>query len=150
MPTPSYFSPLGEAPAPVSPTASQAQGFVIERAGDRDLAFTGWVIGHARECRDVQSGRAWCVSVTLFATQTGFIVAHACRWQEVHADPRTIAAEQTDIQCSTFARESFLVDAVLNWLVEDAGGKLGPTSKAAWEQACENWEDLSEARFERL
>ncbi len=42
------------------------------------------------------------------------------------------------------------VAQALEWLRKDGGGKLGATSKAAWIQACENWERLENEAVEHV
>ncbi len=41
-------------------------------------------------------------------------------------------------------------EAAFTWLVEDNHGKLGPVSKAAWDEACRTWPALRDEDVERV
>ena len=151
-------------PTAVSPSDVDPQDYVLERNGDRDLAFKGWLIGYAEETSAWSGDERRGVKVSIFATTKDNLVLQACRWSEDIDGDEDVDAEEVPIieseeTCSIgfFDPESnggwsveddgewipSGTDAALDWLRKDARGKLGPTSKAAWVQACENWDKLA-------
>lgn len=154
---PTIFSPISGTgtidPIPVSPDSSDPSEYILERPGDRDLAFRGWVIGHAtgRHNDPAATSASRCVSVTIFAVEGGTgLVGYACRWIEVRPRDGAEVTEHKNLECSTSAHRFQEYEELLEWLKADSGGKLGPTSKEAWVEACEKWEKLAGAKYERL
>lgn len=135
-------------PTPVSADEADPQEHRVERQGDRDLAFSGWLIGYAEDETDPDGfGTVRGVTVSIYATESDSLVLHTCRWEEREDSERTSTCEVADFSEFTIQNTA---DAALEWLKEDAGGKLGPTSKAAWEQACDNWSKLADEEVERI
>ena len=147
---PTIVSPISGTPPAVNPTSTAAEEYFLQRDGDRDLVFAGWVIGHAQECRETHWRNYRCVSVTLFATESDNLVIQACRWQEERADEEATPTKQELNDCEVVVVDWGLTNHAIEWLKKDAGGKLGPTSKAAWVEACGNWEELKDEGVERV
>lgn len=128
----------------------------INRAGDRDLAFTGWLIGKATQpvsgssiVSDEGQSVDFGVDVCIYVTEAERIVTHSYRWTEFAA-----RAEGDDLFVDGFTgphhREGDhnadwhdQVDSALDWLRDDAGGRLGAASKEAWTEACRRWPELT-------
>lgn len=149
MPTTVPLSAPTSPPTPVSPDEAQPQEYLLERAGDRDLAFSGWLIGFGEQKTEPRytSADLRGVTVSIYATDSDNLVIHSCRWEKREDKERTSDCEVVAFtEWSTEAN----ADAALKWLIKDAGGKLGPTSKSAWEQACENWSKLASKKVERI
>ena len=136
---------------PASPDSAEPQEYILQREGDRDLAFSGWLVGYAEKTSDWQG---WTiqrddremghprqgVSVAIYATSTNVLVIHVCRFTEYEL------GDERDQECSIGVfpfEEDFgfkvLDEDPLEWLKRDAGGKLGSTSKEAWLQAGRRW-----------
>ena len=132
----------------VSPSDADPHDFEIARDGDRNLAFKGWPIGYADTKEDAfrSSNTLRGVTVSVFATTNGNLVLQACRWSEKTVDNEMNRDETCSVGIFTpgdyYGDHPGGVAGALDWLREDAGGKLGPTSKAAWVQACHNWDKL--------
>ncbi len=81
---------------------------------------------------------------SIFATTKGNLVLQACRWSEKTADDGVDRDETCSI--GIFVQEEEWgatgIAGALDWLREDAGGKLGRSSKAAWVKACGYWDKL--------
>lgn len=98
----------------------------IRSDGHKDLSFTGEVIG--KGSRNDQSGFRGTL-VLIFKTAGGNYVAHVHQWSSWQEESAVNRAE-------VFKGDQ--PEDIYNWLVEDAGGILGPASKEAWEEACRN------------
>jgi hypothetical protein len=114
---PSQIAHLGD-PAP----------WTLPRQGDRDIQFSGWVIGKGEIAADgtdpATATRGTTVEILL--TKTGRLVTSRTSWT------------RTDDVCTDSQRSQFheTADAAYRWLIKDGNGKLGPASKIAWTQAC--------------
>lgn len=65
-------------------------------------------------------------------------ITHVVRW----------AVEKGERSESRAAAAHMFADSAVEWLKEDAGGRLGSASKAAWESACRSWPDLASDEVE--
>lgn len=99
------------------------QSFTLQRDDNRPLRFKGNLVGY-NEVDIEEDPRG--TQVQIFVTGSGKIITAVYQWQrkeglererhkaEVHTDP----------------------ERALEWLIEDGGGKLGRSSREAWEMAC--------------
>ena len=157
-------------PTAVSPSDADPQDYVLKRDGDRDLGFKGWRIGYAEESSSWSASETRGVKVSIFATTKQNLVLQACRWSEVEGDvdlndedPLADWVERKE-DCSIGffdpedkggwgEKDEWIpggIEHALDWLRKDARGKLGPTSKAAWVQACANWVTLKDQGVETV
>jgi len=99
------------------------QDFTLERDDNRPLAFRGNLVGF----NDVDTNDPRGTQVQIFVTQSGKIITAVYGWQRKAelSRERHKAAVHTDPE-----------DA-LAWLIEDGGGKLGRSSRQAWDMACQ-------------
>lgn len=112
-----------------------------KRDGDRDLAFSGWLLGKAEHGSGGTGPKEWTrgTEVWVYLTTGRRIVTAVRQWkrgQEDHNSYRAAAHETPG-------------DALL-WLKNDAGGELGFSSKNAWEEACRAWQGLEGEDVERV
>jgi hypothetical protein len=108
----------------------------ITRDGERDLGFTGRVVG-AGTCGTGGSSGYACdwnrgTDVNIYLTVGGRIVTAVHQWSMWQGERDSYRAAVHDTPA-----------AALVWLVEDAGGELGPASKEAWEEACSEAPELA-------
>lgn len=123
-----------------SSVESPPSAFLLRRDGDRDLSFNGWLIGFAEHGREEDRG----VAVSIYGTESEKLVMHACRWETYGGK------KHYDCNTKVFGIQSWEIGDALDWLKKDAGGKLGQTSKAAWEEACENFPTLRGEEVESI
>jgi hypothetical protein len=134
----------------LSSSLGQPAEHLLPREGDRDLAFTGWLVGEAQQVIGTRFMRAdgsdpyrKIVDVQIFVTPGGAIVT-ACRRFEQPLDASAARAESV-----TAAAHRKIEDAIA-WLKNDAGGKLGPAGKTAWVNACRSVPELAAQEYERV
>lgn len=107
----------------------------VGRDGDRDLAFTGWYLeGGTQE----YAGGDREVTVHIMVTAAGRIVTSVLRVDHALRTVRETAAVHDD------------PEAALRWLIEDAGGKLGPATKQAWRGAADLYPPLLNVDVEEV
>lgn len=112
------------------------QEFRVLRDGDRDLRFTGWLLGEGEHGTGGNSGfrKDWTrgIVVQIYLTTGRRIVVGARRWSRWQGEGEIHTAEA----CRTASE-------ALSWLEADSrDGRLGPASKAAWEAACGRYAGL--------
>jgi len=117
----------------------------VKRDGDRDLAFSGWILGIGTQLAseyqrqgNLSSSRG--TQVVIYLTRGRQIVTSVKQWEkqsERTRDTHRGAAHKTP-------------KAALEWLRKDAGGELGRASKSAWEEACATWPELEAEDVERI
>lgn len=117
--------------ATASPPDGDPRPFVVQRDGDRDLAFRGWLIGTGRYEFDARS-----IDVAIYLTTGGRLVTWTA-WQAPSKTGRAGASHET-------------AAGALAWLRQQNKGRLGPASKAAWTQACTAWPPLEAEATERV
>ena len=147
-------------PTTVSPSDAGPKDYVIQRDGDRDLVFEGWLVGYAEESSGLRKPNARGVQVSIFGTSQENLILQVCRWRTITALSTTSSSSDVLVGYDeTYSTGVFVpsekygevgIEGALNWLRKDAGGKLGPTSKTAWLQACENWNVLEGEGLERV
>ena len=113
------------------------QKFRVRRSGAKDLAFDGYLLGRAERSVARQELSDSGLTVSVYVTMGGKYITHVER-EDVLGEVTARAAVHDD-PGSAYA-----------WLVADSRGKLGPVSKAAWEQACRNWPALLDEDVERV
>ena len=113
----------------------------VTRDGARDLSFRGWLLGEAEHGHGGQYPSDWTrgVRVRIYMTIGGRYVAAVLRWTRWQGEADQHSAAVLDDG-----------DAVLAWLEEDAGGRLGVASKDAWQRACEAYPPLADMETERI
>lgn len=113
----------------------------LERDGDLDLAFKGRVIGFGEHGNNNGPRSNWTrgTYVTLFRTVSNTYIARVHQWTQWDG-------ESSVTRCAVSNAGADL----LLWLKDDAGGKLGPASKEAWEDACSNDDTLEDLDVERV
>lgn len=105
----------------------------VTRDGDLDLTFTGRKVGEGSHGHPGDYPHDWNrgTNVTLYLTESRRIVTAVRQWSKWQGERDSYRAAVHDT-----------ADAALSWLVEDAGGDLGPASKEAWLAAAETEPEL--------
>ena len=120
---------------------STMQRHTVTRDGSLDITFTGRLVGEGEHGSGGSSGYAsdWNrgTTVRLYLTAAGKVVTAVHQWSRW----------QGERDCYRAAVHGAAAEA-LAWLVEDAGGDLGPASKEAWLQAAEAEPDVFTAAVE--
>jgi len=114
----------------------------VERDGDRDLQFAGWMLGEGEHGTGGEVPSDWTrgITVRVFLTTGGRLITASRRWSRWEGASETSSAAAHDSP-----------EAALAWLRGDASkGKLGPASKDAWEAACAAWPQLAGQDVERI
>lgn len=113
----------------------------VKRDGDRDLSFRGWLLGESEHGSGGDYPSDWTrgVDVSIYLTTGGNWVTARRSWSswQGESDSHDAAVHDTP-------------NAALAWLIEDAGGVLGPASKQAWESACDSYPPLRDHETERV
>lgn len=104
------------------------QEYTIERDDNLPLRFRGYLVGW----NDVDLSVARGTRVTVYVTKSNKIVTAVHQWQRGEKKQRQRHAAGVH----TTAQEA------LRWLVEDGTGRLGRSSREAWELACQVWPSL--------
>lgn len=124
--------------------------FVLPRDGDRDLSFSGWLVGEAQQViptsfRNTGGNDPYkkVVEVRIYLTPGGAIIT-ACHRYEQPLDGSAVRAATI-----TAAAHRKFEDAI-SWLKADAGGKLGQAGKAAWVNACRSIPELQAQEYEHV
>jgi hypothetical protein len=104
------------------------QGYKVERDDNLPLQFTGYLVGW----NDVDLSVARGTQVTVFVTKSNKIVTAVHQWQRGEKRHRQRHAAGVH----TTAPEA------LQWLIDDGQGRLGISSREAWELACQVWPAL--------
>jgi hypothetical protein len=112
----------------------EPQQYRVARDGVRDLAFRGWLLGEG----DRSFAGGPYTTVEVYLTAAGAIVTSVEQGTmgEGVGSARAAAHETPE--------------AALAWLIEDAGGELGPASKEAWEAAGSAYPPIAEHAVERI
>lgn len=103
--------------------------FTLEREDNRPLQFTGYLIGW-NEVNIEEQPRG--TQVQIFVTRSNKIVIAVYQWQR----KENLERERHKAWVASSPEEA------LDILVEDGGGKLGRSSREAWEAACATWPSL--------
>jgi hypothetical protein len=115
----------------------------VRRDSDRDLTFTGTLLGTGERGTGGSSGNScdWtrATEVEIYLTEGAKIVTAVRQWSRWQGEADVHRAAVHDHPADAF-----------EWLVEDAGGRLGTASKEAWEEACENCPLLAGADVEEV
>ncbi len=114
--------------------------FRIPRTGDRDLAFRGWLLGHAEE-RDGSAALTRGVDIDIYLTIRLRLVAHLCRWSLRDGEG---LREAHHVAVHDSAAD------LLDWLKQEGSGRLDATGKRAWVRACAAWPGLKREAVERV
>ena len=111
-----------------------AQQHRVARDGDRDMVFHGWLLGEGD--RSFPDGPY--TTVEIYLTGAGAIVTSVEQGTmgEGVGSARAAAHETPE--------------TALAWLIEDAGGTLGPASKEAWEAAGSAYPPIAEHAVEQI
>jgi hypothetical protein len=146
--SPQRGSPAASKPDSPEEILDLPEEFRIPRSDDRDLAFAGWRIGYAEsEPIELLPGYETGASVSIYLTVGKHLITHCIRWEERDGKPRT--EKHAVGHHGTLASYNCACDA-LEWLKEDAGGRLGSVSKRAWTIACQTWPELADEEVERI
>jgi len=110
--------------------------FTLDRDDTIPLQFRGRCVGTTEVNEDATVG----TKVSIFITGKGKIVTHIYQWQRKDGfqgeglapikRSRKVAGIHSEPQ------EAFA------WLIQDGNGRLGSSSRRAWEMACANWPAL--------
>ena len=104
------------------------QGYKVERDDNLPLQFDGYLVGWNDVDLDVARG----TRVTIYVTKSNKIVTAVHQWQRAekkHRQRYAAGVHQTP-------------ESALQWLIEDSQGRLGRSSREAWELACQVWPSL--------
>lgn len=104
------------------------QEYTLDRDDNLPLRFRGYLVGW----NDVDLSVARGTRVTVYVTKSNKIVTAVHQWQRGEKKQRQRHAAGVH----TTAQEA------LDWLVEDGAGRLGRSSREAWELACQVWPSL--------
>lgn len=104
------------------------QGYKVERDDNLPLQFTGYLVGW----NDVELSVARGTLVTVYVTKANKIVTAVHQWQRGEKKQRQRHA----------AGVHQTAEAALKWLIQDGQGRLGRSSREAWEMACRIWPSL--------
>jgi len=109
--------------------------FTIKRDGDRDLEFLGRILGTSSMKTDTGRG----TDVGIFQTEGGKYIVSVHQWTQWENERDLHRAGVCDGP-----------QAVLDWLLDDCGGNLGPASKEAIEAAAAWNEGLASVAVEKV
>lgn len=142
--------------------------FRVIRDAERDLAFTGWRTGSARDGTGGQYPHDWTrqVAVDIYSTDTGHLVTaverttrwvgeHPTHWAAVHTEEseaftwlmeklQTVRQEQERLEQEDPHRTA------RHRMIHDQGRAMGAAIKEAWEEACGRCPSLAGADVERV
>jgi len=104
------------------------QEYTLERDDNLPLQFKGYLVGW----NDVDLSVARGTRVTIFVTKSNKIVTAVHQWQRGETKQR---------QRHAAGAHPAAQDA-LKWLIADGSGRLGRSSREAWELACQVWPAL--------
>ncbi len=117
--------------------------YTVRRDGDRDLEFSGVLLGEGRNGSGGTSGYScdWNrgTDVSIYRTVSGRYVVSVHQWSAWQGETDLHRAAACDGP-----------EDVLSWLVDDCGGQLGRASKEALEAAATNDEGLAGVLTERI
>lgn len=99
--------------------------FTIERDDNRPLRFQGRLVGFNEVDPEAPRG----TSISIFATRRGRFVTSVHQWQR--------DAKRERERHAAAVHDS--AEDALAWLIQDGGGRLGQSSKEAWDMACRVW-----------
>jgi len=108
--------------------------FLATIVGNRDIYATAWIVAEHTITATGDAARGTTVTIRL--TPGGSLVTTRLTF-------RPGSEEQTGAAHATPA-------GALDWLLADGKGKLGPASKEAWKQACQNVPPMAEFAVERV
>jgi hypothetical protein len=117
------------------------QPYRVQRDGERDLSFTGWLIGEGEVSSGKMDPEKYAVterrvSVRVFVTQGGRFVGHVHRRWRFEEEYRDDARVCDDGQ------------ALLDFLRETNNWSLGQASRDAWNAACKKFPPLAPLEVE--
>lgn len=119
---------------------TEPKDHIVDRDGERPISFSGWLIGIGEMVgrrRDNQRVAGLYTAVRIYLSVGGCIITSV---RQVDAGRH---------RCARAAAHDTPQEA-LDWLVADAGDKLGPASKEAWEAAGERYAPIGELATERV
>lgn len=126
-PPPEYFADNGETDL-VEKLDLALQVYEVPRDDLLPLKFTGYLIGWNDVPLEAKRG----TRVTVYVTRGGNYVTAVHQWQR--------GAEKSRQRYTAGVNET--PEGAVAWLVAEGGGKLGRSSREAWEIACEVWPAL--------
>lgn len=103
--------------------------FTIEREDNRPLRFKGYLIGWTN-VDPIEQVRG--TQVQIFVTKSNKIITAVYQWQ------RQEGLERDRYKAGVHTTP----ELAFQWLVNDGGGRLGKSSREAWEMACNVWPSL--------
>lgn len=122
---------------------TDTERYRIERDGDRDLEFTGSLLGEGSHGTGGNSGYScdWNrgTTVRIYRTEGGHYICAVRQWSQWQGEGELNRASV----CST-------AEEVLAWLTDDCGGDLGRASKEAWEKAGKVNDGISDLEVEEV
>lgn len=110
--------------------------WILERDKHLPLRFWGNRIGHARHVHTSEKRGERGTDVSLYVTAGGKLVTYVQQWAKP-SKPGGQAKQRKVAKAHGNPKEA------LAWLIEDANGVLGTTSKEAWLEACRSFEPLA-------
>lgn len=110
--------------------------FRILRSHEKDLCFEGHLLGRAEHPGAFPSRP---ITISIYATAGGKYITQVERGE---LRDGSSPGAGTALPATSRAAVHDDPTAAFRWLLEDGRGKLGPVSKAAWDQACRNWPRL--------
>lgn len=116
----------------------------VQRDGDRDLQFAGWLLGIGACGSGGNYERDWTrgTRVRIWVSAGGAFIVGAHRWSRWQGEGALYSAEviAPDPETPSPLRLGEQWSKVLDWLSSDTGsGELGPAGKQALEDAASNW-----------
>lgn len=137
-----HIGPLSdEIIAHLTAALGQPKSHFLTISEGRDIHALGWTIGigRLRDRKSMIPGSAERgTDVEIIALKSGNLVTTR----------RTYSRGSTENIHAATGRVNSTPQAAYNWLLEDGNGKLGPASKQAWVQACQQFPPMKGLEYE--
>ena len=114
---------------------TEARAFTIKRDGERDISFSGWVLGTS----SMKTGTGRGTDVGIFRTEGGRYVVAVHQWTAWDGERDLYRAGVCDGP-----------EKLLQWVIDDCNDVLGPASKEAMEAASLTDEGIEAILCERI
>lgn len=116
---------------------SPSANATVKRDGQLDLSFYGWIIGSRMQATPRHEKGT---QVRVYLTNGGHLVTAVKQWTDGPDSEKKRVSRRAAVHESP--------SEALAWLIRDGRGRLGPSSKAAWGQACQAVPSLAQSGVE--